>query len=585
MSSTMTRDVAAPDSKWYVTAMEQLVGVVQDLSQARCVDSVAAIVRNAARRLTGADGATFVLRDKDQCYYADEDAIAPLWKGKRFPMSACVSGWVMNNARSVIIEDVYSDARVPTEAYRPTFVRSMAMVPIRRNAPIGAIGNYWASQRLASEPELAILQALADATSVALENVELDGQLREQVRVLHEHKARIQEQRDTLEVFTRALAHDLKEPVRTMRSFSRLALETDRRSDEGERYLQFVESAAQQMHLLVETALGYMQLDDPAGANAEPCAMAQVFDAARNNLAQLIQERGATIECSSLPVVRADRAHLIQVLQNLIVNAIHHNDRAVTVHVEATERPADWLITVRDNGVGIPPEHARRIFEPFKRLTTRRDSAGFGLAICEKIIARSGGAIWCEPNVGAGATLCFTLPRASNAPAVSPPAPLAPSAPREPASAIEAGDDWLARLLLVDDRPDDLTLSRIMLSRDAALQCRLLTAQSGEEALSILQREPIDLMLLDINMPGLDGFDVLERMRKDGGLDRTAVIMCTGSDLERDKQRARSLGAAGYLTKPPRFDALAELLKRVPTVRVTQQEDGRALRRIDVHEG
>ncbi|OIR00302.1 hypothetical protein GALL_175540 [mine drainage metagenome] len=126
----------------YTEAMEHLVGVVRDLSQAHDLEAVMAIVRRAARDLTGADGATFVLRDGDQCFYAEENAIAPLWKGRRFPLSLCISGWVMLNRQPAVIEDIYSDDRIPAEAYRPTFVKSLAMVPIRTNDPVGAIGNY-----------------------------------------------------------------------------------------------------------------------------------------------------------------------------------------------------------------------------------------------------------------------------------------------------------------------------------------------------------------------------------------------------------------------------------------------------------
>ena len=102
------------------------------------------VVRRAARRLTGADGATFVLRDGDQCYYADEDAIAPLWKGQRFPMSACISGWAMLTASRRSSRTSTPTTRIPHDAYRPTFVKSLVMVPIRTIDPVGAIGNYWA---------------------------------------------------------------------------------------------------------------------------------------------------------------------------------------------------------------------------------------------------------------------------------------------------------------------------------------------------------------------------------------------------------------------------------------------------------
>ncbi|HEY9658416.1 MAG TPA: GAF domain-containing sensor histidine kinase, partial [Allocoleopsis sp.] len=123
-------------------------------------------------QLTHADGATF-LRDRDQCYYADEDAISPLWKGGRFPMSACISGWVMLNQQSVVIEDIYADPRIPADAYRPTFVKSLAMVPIRTRDPLGAIGNYWATHHTPTPEEMNLLQTLADAAAVALENVHL----------------------------------------------------------------------------------------------------------------------------------------------------------------------------------------------------------------------------------------------------------------------------------------------------------------------------------------------------------------------------------------------------------------------------
>jgi diguanylate cyclase (GGDEF)-like protein len=166
----------------YTQAMEVLLQVVQDLSLARDLPRLMDIVRHAARTLTGADGATLVLRDGDYCYYADEDAIQPLWKGSRFPMRTCISGWVMMNRSPVIIEDIYADPRIPVEAYRPTFVRSLAMVPIRAKDPVGAIGNYWARMYRPDPLQMKILQALADTTSVALENVQLYGTLENRVR-------------------------------------------------------------------------------------------------------------------------------------------------------------------------------------------------------------------------------------------------------------------------------------------------------------------------------------------------------------------------------------------------------------------
>jgi GAF domain-containing protein len=169
-----------------IEKVKLLVDTVQKLSMARNIDTITEIVRKAARNLTGADGATFVLKDNNMCYYVDEDAICPLWKGQRFPLSACISGWSMMNKKWVVIEDIYTDSRVPIEAYRPTFVKSLAMVPIRTIDPIGAIGNYWATNHEPSNEEMVILQSLADITSVSIENVYAYEELSAQNKTLYD---------------------------------------------------------------------------------------------------------------------------------------------------------------------------------------------------------------------------------------------------------------------------------------------------------------------------------------------------------------------------------------------------------------
>jgi diguanylate cyclase (GGDEF)-like protein len=155
----------------YEAGTKGLVGAVQDLSRARDLPAVQDIIRRAARTLTGADGATFILRDGPMCLYADEDAIAPLWKGRRFPLESCISGWSMLHRQAVLIEDIYADDRIPHDAYRPTFVKSLVMVPIRSTDPLGAIGNYWATRHRATSEEKGLLQALADSTAVAMEHI------------------------------------------------------------------------------------------------------------------------------------------------------------------------------------------------------------------------------------------------------------------------------------------------------------------------------------------------------------------------------------------------------------------------------
>ncbi len=165
-----------------VTAVERLLRAVQELSFSQTLEEVQQIVRAAAREITGCDGATFVLNDEGlYCRYVDEDAIEPLWKGLRFSQDICISGWVMRHRQSVVIPDIYADPRIPKDAYRPTFVKSLAMVPIRTMQPVGAIGNYWATPHVATALEVQMLQSLADSTSVAMENIRIRSEMEQRV--------------------------------------------------------------------------------------------------------------------------------------------------------------------------------------------------------------------------------------------------------------------------------------------------------------------------------------------------------------------------------------------------------------------
>src|ERR1700748_2128133 len=118
-------------------------------------------IRSTARAVCGSDGICIVLREGDLCHYVEEDAIAPLWKGQRFPLTNCISGWSMLNAQTAVIEDVFADPRIPHDVYRPTFVKSLIMTPVGETTPVAAIGAYWQQKRSFSAAELAGIKNLA----------------------------------------------------------------------------------------------------------------------------------------------------------------------------------------------------------------------------------------------------------------------------------------------------------------------------------------------------------------------------------------------------------------------------------------
>jgi GAF domain-containing protein len=143
--------------------------VVDLLGRAESVDEVELALRSSARAAVDADGATVVRREGDECYYAQEDSMSPLWQGQRFPLSQCISGWAILHRQIVAIPDIRVDARIPHKAYRPTFVRSLVMVPIGTTpSAIGAIGAYWADEHVATDAEVSALHRLADAAAGAL---------------------------------------------------------------------------------------------------------------------------------------------------------------------------------------------------------------------------------------------------------------------------------------------------------------------------------------------------------------------------------------------------------------------------------
>ncbi|HEY5748806.1 MAG TPA: ATP-binding protein [Chryseolinea sp.] len=393
------------------SALKLLVITVQELSLARNLETVMKIVRTAARQLTGADGATFILREGDLCFYADEDAISPLWKGSRFPMSRCISGWAMLNKTAAVIEDIYKDDRIPHDAYRPTFVKSLAMVPIRTLAPIGAIGNYWATPHMPTAEEMSLLQSLADITAVTIENVNVYAELEQRVA---DRTAQLEAANKELEAFSYSVSHDLRAPLRSILGYSDILKEDnfDQLNESGKQILNTVQQNARKMNTLIEDLLQFSKL------GKKPLEKTQVNS--KKLVEHIIEEMDpaltakASISVSEMYPVEADMSLLRQVWINLIGNAIKYSSKKEHPVIEIGSYKSGNEITfvVKDNGAGFDTRYADKLFGAFQRLHKYAEfpGTGVGLALVQRIVNRHGGKVWAEGKVDQGAAFYFTLP-------------------------------------------------------------------------------------------------------------------------------------------------------------------------------
>lgn len=413
--------VTVSEKNFNILNMELLVNTVQQLSLAQDIESIMRIVRTVARKLTGADGATFVLKDGDNCYYADEDAISPLWKGSRFPMKACISGWAMLHKKPVMIEDIYADERIPADAYRPTFVKSLAMVPIRTIDPIGAIGNYWAHHRTPTKEEMASLQALADITAVSIENVYVRNTLEEKV------VERTQELADSLErekrlnkvksAFLSMASHEFRTPLTTILSSVAIAEQYTEASQQDKREKHFVRIKSAVNNLL-DILTNFLSVDKIEQGKIE--ATGEVFDL-REFLQDIIEElegmkkTGQSVQFiyKGRETVLLDKKILRNVILNLLSNAIKYSDKNIRLEAEVVKKHIK--ITVEDKGIGIPEAQQKKLFSKFFRATNALDiqGTGLGLNIVKHYIDLLEGIILFESHEGVGTKFTVRIPEHS----------------------------------------------------------------------------------------------------------------------------------------------------------------------------
>lgn len=386
-------DAAAPSIK-------TLIDLVQSLSLATTQSEITATVIRAIRRLTDADGATFIFKEGECCYYADEDAIAPLWKGRRFPLEQCVSGWAMNNGRVAVIEDVRGDMRIPQTTYRPTFVRSLAVAPVLTNTPIAAIGAYWATLKQPGEGDVTMLEAIAHAAALALQNLDLVTSL----KAAAETKTRL----------LTAVGHDLRQPLQSLTLFAGV-LESEAATPATRVAVGQINAAVDRMANLLGSILALAELGTgaitvnrcevtvdsllvPLEAEMEPQAKAKGIALRR-------------VPCTAQ--ISTDPGLLTAILRNLLANSIRYTEQGRVV-VGARRCGDHIVLIVGDTGIGIEAAKQAVIFEEFYQIgNSGRDftsGTGVGLAIVRRLVDILGHRIQIRSIEGRGSLFTVAVP-------------------------------------------------------------------------------------------------------------------------------------------------------------------------------
>ncbi len=390
-------------------------------------------------------------------------------------------------------------------------------------------------------------------------NRELERRVEErtaELTLLNEDLAEANRVKDT---FLATLSHELRTPLTPIIGWIRLLRSENLASPIVAQALDTIERNALLQSRLIDDLLDISRIaTGKLSFEPVPCDLNSVVTSAVETVRGSAAARGVELDVSlaRAPLtVRGEPVRLQQIVWNLLSNAIKFSEKQGRVKVSTSGADAEARVVVEDSGVGIDPEFLPYVFDRFRQQdgsTTRRHGGlGLGLAIVDALTKLHGGRVEAaSEGVGRGARFTLTLPR------------LAYESDAGEAETSATADSPNRRIMIVDDSDDTLDMLRTVFAKSG---CQVVTARSGEEALKSIPEEPPDVVIFDIGMPGMDGYELLARARGLPGMADVAAIAISGYAMEEDRERAFSAGFAAHVAKPVDVDELLTLIKKLTT--------------------
>jgi len=379
--------------------------------------------------------------------------------------------------------------------------------------------------------------------------------------------------------FLATMSHEIRTPMNAIVGYTDLLLHEDLPQHHRE-YLQIVQTNGDSLLELINDVLDYSKIEagklELASAPVNPRdAIKSVFD----SLSLKASQKGIKLETDISPacdhLITGDPMRIRQVLMNLTSNAVKFTQAGIvscslSEDTQTTGGP-NFLFVVRDTGIGIEPSEMGRLFKPFSQtnldIHDRFGGTGLGLAICKKLVTAMGGQIWCESAPGKGSAFFFSIPAtpARAHAATKPSKPLEARASRETAPATTDADDAIPiQILVVEDHRANRDLLMTQLGNLGGKPP--LSAPNGKRAIELLREHDCDLILMDLQMPELDGMETVGKIRAGevGAGNRTAWITAvTAFSSIEDKNRCENAGFDAFLTKPVPGDTMRAHVRQV----------------------